>query len=129
MEKKKYKYRKGSKANTEASGKKAPKTRFSVKQRMVLLIVWSALSVGLYFLLAKVSFVYSLWFFALLLMVCFVLWFITGVQVSKYAQEQGEDSEKVVKLIDRGKVLLIVMIPLVFIIMYDFISSTFKMFM
>lgn len=127
MEKKKYRYR--TKINTAAPEKKKPKTNFSVKLRMMLLIVWSIICVGLYILLAKVSFVYSLWFFALLLMICFVLWFITGINVSRCSQEKGEDSKEVIKLIDRSKLLLIVMIPLVFVIMYDFISSTFKMFM
>ncbi len=128
MEKKKYKYRKGTKA-TETATKKKTRTNFSVKQRILLLAVWSTVSVGLYAILSTFSFVYSLWFFAVLLMICFLLWFLTGVKVSRCASEKGEDSEEVVKLIDRGKLLLIVMIPLVFIIMYDFISSTFKMFM
>ena len=128
MEKKKYKYRSKRDSKGNLSSKKKPKSSFTAKQRMFLLLVWSVIAVGLYIVLSKVSFVYSLWFFAFLLMLCFVLYFITSVQVSRCMEKYGEDSKEFTKLIDRGKILLILMIPIVFIIMYDFVSSTFKMF-
>ena len=96
---------------------------------MYLLLGWSAVAVGLYIVLSQRFFVYSLWFFALLLMVAFVLYFITSVRLSRCVQEGKGESEECKKLIDTGKKLLIFMIPIVFIIIYDFISSTIKMFM
>ncbi|MBR3994556.1 MAG: hypothetical protein IKI97_04660 [Clostridia bacterium] len=126
--KKKYKYKSKRKniVRNEKDGKS--KTSLSVKKRMFLLLGWSAVAVGLYIALSKRFFVYSLWFFAILLMLAFIWYFITGIRVSRCVHEGRGDSQECKKLIDTGKRLLIFMIPIVFIIIYDFISSTIKMF-
>ena len=127
--KKKYKY-KAKRNITACNGEKQKSgTSLSVKKRVYLLLGWSAVAVGLYIVLSQRFFVYSLWFFALLLMVAFVLYFIVSVRLSRCVQEGKGESEECKKLIDTGKKLLIFMIPIVFIIIYDFISSTIKMFM
>lgn len=127
--KKKYKYKSRRKNIVPDEKGDRARTSLSVKKRMYLLLGWSAVAVGIYIAFAKKSFVYSLWFFAILLMVAFVWYFITGIRVSRCIHDGREDTEECKKLIDTGKRLLIFMIPIVFIIIYDFISSTMKMFM
>ncbi len=106
-----------------------PKTNFSVRQRMLLLVLWGAVCVGLYVALAKVSFFFSLWIFIIIFLLAFALYFVTGIKISRLADAGKGESEECVKLIDKGKILLIVMVPPLFVIIYDFVSSTIKMFM
>ena len=129
MKKQKYRYRYKTKDTVTESTPKKTKTSFSVRQRLILLVSWGLVAVGLYAVLAKFMFVYSLWIFALLFTVCFILYFITAVRVARYTEQGKGESEECIKLIDRGKILLIIMIPLLLVIMYDFVFSTFKMFM
>lgn len=100
----------------------------SAKKRMFLLLGWSAAAVGIYVALSKNHFIYSLWFFAFVLTVSAILYLINEIRLAKCSNLNKENSEEYKKLADRKKYLLIVMIPSVFIIMYDFISSLIKIF-
>lgn len=129
---KKYKYR-YSKKSAPTSGKinnaKEPSaTGVSAKKRMLLLLGWSAAAVGIYVALSKKHFVYSLWFFAFVLTASAITYLINEIRLEKYSKQNKENSEEYKKLANRKKYLLIVMIPTVFIIMYDFISSLIKIF-
>lgn len=125
----KYKYKSDKKDVWDESIPKRPKTSVSVKLRMLLLLVWSVIAVGIYIALSKRTFFFSMWFFAILLAVAFAAYFVIGLRVSKYIRDGKGESDKCIKLIDMGKMLLIFMIPSVFIIIYDFIATTYKMFM
>lgn len=125
----KYKYKSDKKDVRDESIPKRPKTSVSVKLRMLLLLVWSIIAVGIYVALSKRTFFFSMWFFAILLAVAFAAYFVIGLRVSKYIRDGKGESDKCIKLIDMGKMLLIFMIPSVFIIIYDFIATTYKMFM
>lgn len=129
MAKQKYKVRKKADSNKVVPQNNRPKTNFSVKQRMLLLVIWAAVCIGLYFAVAKVSFFFSFWIFIIIFMIAVILYFITSIKVGQLINEGKADSEECTKLTDRGKLLLIVMIPPVFVMIYDFVSSTVKMFM
>lgn len=129
MAKQKYKLRKKAETKVEPTAKKRPKSRFSAKQRMTMLIIWGAVCAGLYAAVSKVMFLMSFRIFVIIFVVAAILYFITGVKLGKLMNDGREDSEEFEKLADRGKLLLIVMIPPLFVMIYDFVSSTIKMFM
>lgn len=129
--KKKYRYRYKN-TNTEQrtdgnSGKQ--KTSLSVRFRVILLLVWGALAFGIYTALSAVSTIYSVWLFAGFLAAAFAGYFVISLRVAKYAREGKENCTECISLIDKGKLLLIFMIPTVFIILYDFIVTSVKIFM
>lgn len=126
--KKSYKLTK-SRKNEQNSMPQRLGTNLSKRLRMFLLLGWSAVAVGIYIALSKVSFIYSLWFFAFLLIAAFIAYFIVGVRVGRYVRLGMDKTEKCTRLVDIGKIILIFMIPVVFIIIYDFVASTYKMFM
>lgn len=129
---KKYKYRyskKSAPTSAKINEHKEPSaTNISAKKRMLLLLGWSSVAVGIYVALSQKHFIYSLWFFAFILTASAILYLINRIKLDKYSNLNQKNSEEYKKLENRGKYLLIVMIPTVFIIMYDFISSLIKIF-
>jgi len=129
--KKKYKYRSKTSvpSQTDQDKPRVSKTSVSAKKRIFLLLGWSIVAIGLYLVLSARFVIYTVWFFTLLLLVSFILYFVTGIKIARYAEAGKGESPECTKLVDRGKMLLVFMIPTIFIIMYDFLSSTIKMFM
>ena len=127
--KKKYRYKYKSPSKEVENKPKVAKTNVSVRLRVLLLLVWGIIAIGIYAALSKVSFLWPLRLFVFLLVVSFIAYFIISVRVGKYIREDKGDTEMCRRLIDIGKMLLIFMIPSVFIIIYDFIVTTYKMFM
>lgn len=126
--KKSYKLTKKDK-NKHSSAPQKNRTTLSKRLRVSLLLIWSVVAVGIYGAVSRVSVIYSSWFFAFLLIAAFIAYFIVGVGVGRYARRGMSESEQCTRLVDAGKIILIFMIPVVFIIIYDFIASTYKMFM
>lgn len=126
--KKSYKLIKNTKKEQNPTSPKSV-TNLSKKLRVFMLLGWSVIAVGIYIALNKVSFVYSLWVFAIMLMAAFIGYFAVGVGVGRYVRMGKGDSTECARLVDTGKIILIFIIPVVFIIIYDFFVSTYKMFM
>ena len=129
MSGKKYKVKKKSSAAVSDGADKKPKSGFSARQKVLLLLMWGAVCAGLYAALAKISFFFSLYVFVFIFVVAFVMYFITGIKMAKLAKKGDGDSKEFIKLADRSKMLLIIMIPALFVVIFDFIYTTIKLFM
>ncbi|MBR5308076.1 MAG: hypothetical protein IKU43_04845 [Clostridia bacterium] len=127
MKQSKYKVKR--KAQKEEEKRNVIKSGLDKKLRVFLLLSWSTIALGIYFALAKVAFIYSLWFFVFVLTVAFAAYCVIDLRMAKYVRDGKADSDECTRLADISKILLIIMIPTVFIIIYDFLSTTIKMFM
>ena len=127
MKQNKYKVKR--KALKEEEKRNVPKSGLGKKLRVFLLLVWSTIALGIYFAFARVSFIYSLWFFVFILTAALVAYYVLELRMAKYVRDGKADSDECTRLADISKILLIIMIPTVFIIIYDFLSTTIKMFM
>ncbi len=103
-------------------------TGISKKNRMMLLLLWSAVAVGLYLAFSKVFALATTQVVEIFLFLGLVLYWISAFRVRKLIKTKGEDAPEIPKLVERGKYCLIFVLPLVFILIYDFIVTTVKSF-
>lgn len=123
-----YRYKfKGSSAQNE---KKEENKRDEKKIRVLYLALWSAISIGLYFAFSKYFATTTIQVCEVLLFSALVLYFAYSVRLNRYLK-RSTDSEETKnetkeKFRKREKSVLIFVIPLLFIIMYDFIVVSLK---
>ncbi len=115
-----YKFKGSNKTEQSRKGKGS----FAARTKMLFLIGWSIVAIGIYLASTK--------YFALTpIIVCEVMiflalcgYFVNEFRIRSIIKKGDADEKTILKMQDRGKLLLIFIIPLVFILGYDFIVTT-----
>lgn len=108
--------------------KEEKQTGISKRSRMLLLLLWGVLSVGLYLAFSKTFSLVTTQVIEVLLFAGLVVYWISALRVRKIIKTSGEDAPEIPKFVERGKYCLIFVLPLVFILIYDFIITSVKSF-
>lgn len=103
-------------------------TGISKRSRMLLLLLWSVVAVGLYLAFSKVFALATMQVIEVLLFVGLVVYWVCAFRVRRLIKTEGEDAPGILKLVQKGQYALIFVLPLVFILIYDFIVTTVKSF-
>lgn len=121
-----YRYKfKGS--NKPEETKKAAGS-FSARTKMLFLIGWSIVAIGIYLASTKYFAITPVVILEVLILLALCGYFINEFRIRGLVKKGDADSNKILKMQDTGKLLLIFIIPLVFILGYDFIMTTVKSF-
>lgn len=121
-----YRYKfKGTKTEREQEKSKGS---FSARTKMLFLIGWSVVAIGIYLASTKYFAITPVVISEVLILLALCGYFINEFRIRGLVKKGDADSKKILKMQDVGKLLLIFTIPLVFILGYDFIVTTLNSF-
>lgn len=121
-----YRYKFKNASKNEQNGDK--QTGISKKSRMLLLLLWSAVALGLYLGFSRVFALATMQVIEAFLFAGLVLYWVFAFRIRKIIKTKGEDAPEIPKLEEKGKYCLIFVLPLIFILIYDFIVTVVKSF-
>lgn len=103
------------------------KSSISARMRMVLLLLWGGLCLGLYFGLSRHYAMTPIIVAEILLFLGLCAYFVLGILVHRESVKNGNEGKAMVRLLDKQKAVLIFIIPLIFVIAIDFVITMVKM--
>ena len=122
----KYRYKfKGKPVEAEVEN---PKSNLDKKKKMLLLLSWSALAVGLYLFFSKRFVMTTVQVCEVLVFLGLALYLVNIFRIRSTNKKEPDNRAKLIKHENFGKYVLIFILPLIFIILFDFIVTSFKMF-
>ena len=122
------KYRYKFKSKPAEAEQKNPKSNLDKKKKMLLLLIWSALAIGLYLFFSQRFVMTTVQVIEVLVFLGLLGYLINIFRIKGANKKEPDNTSKLVKLENTGKYLLIFVLPLIFIILFDFMISSFKMF-
>ncbi len=119
-----YKFKGSTKPEEAPKGKGS----FSARTKMLILIGWSVIAIGLYLASTKHFAMTPIIVCEVMIFLALCAYFVNEFRIRSIIKKGDADEKKVLRMQDTGKLLLIFIIPLVFILGYDFIVTTVKAF-
>ncbi len=113
----KYKVKK-----TDIPQNKKTRGTLSPKHKMLLLLIWTVISVSLYMAFSARFATTTVQVCEVLVLIFLCLYFYFTLKL------RGAEEEIIPKLEDKRNIILILIIPVIAIIMYDFISVSIRLF-
>ncbi len=121
------KYRYKFKGKTVEEKEQTPKSNLHKKKKMLLLMLWSAVAIGLYLAFSRVFAMTTIQVCEALVFLGLLGYLINIFRIRGAVKKEPENVKRIVKLENFGKYLLIFILPLIFIILFDFVVTSFKM--
>lgn len=122
------KYRFRFKGTNVAEEEKRTRSDIGKKKKMLLLLIWSVIAIGLYLFFSKLFAMTPAIVCEVMLFLGLFGYLINILLIRRAVKKESDNTKKIVKLENIGMYLLIFVLPLVFIILFDFMISSFKMF-
>ena len=94
---------------------------------MTFLLLWGGLCLGLYLGLARYYAMTPGIVAEVLLFLGLCAYFVLGILIHRESVKNGNEGKRMVRLLDKQKAVLIFIIPLIFVVLIDFIITMVKM--
>lgn len=94
---------------------------------MTFLLLWGGLCLGLYLGLSRYYAMTPIIVAEILLFLGLCAYFVLGILIHRESVKNGNEGKRMVRLLDKQKAVLIFIIPLIFVVLIDFIITMVKM--
>ncbi len=122
----KYRYKfKGKQIEAQAE---RPKSNLDKKKKMLLLLAWSTLAIGLYLFFSRRFAITTVQVCELIVFLGLAAYLVNIFRIRSTNKKEPDNRAKLIRLENNGKYILIIILPLIFIILFDFLITSFKMF-
>lgn len=122
----KYRYKfKGKQIEAQSE---RPKSNLDKKKKMLLLLAWSTLAIGLYLFFSKRFAITTVQVCELIVFLGLAAYLVNIFRIRSTSKKEPDNRAKLTRLENLSKYILIVILPLIFIILFDFLITSFKMF-
>lgn len=105
-----------------------PKSNLDKKKKMLLLLAWSTLAIGLYLFFSRRFAITTVQVCELIVFWGLAAYLVNIFRIRSTNKKEPDNRAKLIRLENNGKYILIIILPLIFIILFDFLITSFKMF-
>ncbi len=111
----------------ENASEAKPRSSISARTKMAFLLLWGGLCLGLYLVLSRYYAMTPVIVAEILLFLGLCVYFVLGILIHRESVKNGNEGKDMVRLLDKQKAVLIFIIPLIFVILIDFIITMVRM--